>query len=179
MRSQLVVAALAFALVVSALPDEVDARPRPVRQETKSFEANKTFGLGLMLGFPTGLSGKYYVGTDTAIDFGVGTGYNGRRDYGNGLSLHADFLWHPLVIADPEPFWIPLYVGVGARFLEHGDRDDTHLGIRIPVGIAMDFNEVPLDIFFELAFVVDFVHDDNRHNRFDLHSAIGARYYFN
>jgi hypothetical protein len=181
MRSQLVVAALAFGLVVSAVPEDVDARPRPARKSKTQFEANKGFGLGIMLGSPSGLSGKYYIGTSTAIDFGLGSYYGrGRDGYRDSFGIHADFLWHPFVLADPEPFWLPLYVGVGARFLDHEGRDDnTHVGVRVPVGIAMDFNNVPLDIFLEVAFVFDIIRDDDRHNRTDLHQSLGIRYYFN
>jgi hypothetical protein len=174
---------MALALLLVSAPGEADARPRPAGKSSKQFEANKGFGLGIMLGVPSGLSGKVYVGTDTAIDFGIGTYYGGRRGYNDGFHLHADFLWHPLVVADPDPFWVPLYIGVGARFLDHGNdgnnNDDTHVGVRVPAGIMMDFNNVPLDIFFEIAFVFDILRDDGRHGRADFQSAIGIRYYFN
>jgi hypothetical protein len=179
MRSQLVVAVLASVLVFAALPaPEADARPRPARKSSKQFEANKGFGLGLQFGVPSGLTGKYYIGVDTALDFGIGTYY--RYRYDNAFSFHADFLWHPVVLADPDPFWIPLYVGIGARFLDHdsGRDRDTHLGLRVPVGLALDFNNVPLDIFFEVAFVLDILRDDG-HGYSDLHSSLGIRYYFN
>lgn len=182
MRSQLVVAALAFCVALATVPSGADARPRPARNTGKKFEANKGFGIGLMLGVPAGLSGKYYIGSDTALDFGVGSHFGGRR-YDTAFSIHGDFLWHPIVLADPAPFWLPLYVGVGARFLDHNngnnDGHDTHLGIRVPVGILMDFNDVPFDAFFEVALVVDFIRDDGRHGYSDLHTAIGGRYYFN
>ena len=133
-----------------------------------------------MFGVPSGLSGKYYVGSDTAIDFGFGTYY--RHRYDSAVNLHADFLWHPLVLAQTEPFWLPLYFGLGARFLDHGnDRDrnhDTHVGLRVPLGIAFDFNNVPLDIFLEVAFVLDFIREDG-HGYSDFNTAFGLRYYFN
>jgi hypothetical protein len=75
--------------------DLADARPRP--RAGKSFEANKTFGLGLMLGAPSGLSGKYFLSSDNALDFGVGAiGYYRGR---SGLHLHLDYLWHPVSLA--------------------------------------------------------------------------------
>ena len=48
----------------------------------KRFEANKTFGLGLELGEPTGLTGKYFLSGTNALDFGLGYIYHhyyGRR----------------------------------------------------------------------------------------------------
>jgi hypothetical protein len=183
LASHLCTLAVITASLVLASPD-AEARPRPSRVER--FSANKTFGLGLMLGAPTGLTGKYFLSGDTAIDFGIGAiGYYRGRD---GLHLHADFLWHPVTLAKAEPFWLPLYFGVGGRFfsfdddIDDNDIDDTEgfaLGVRAPVGIAMDFNNVPLDVFFELALVVDFLFDyyDDGVD-VDLNGAIGLRYWF-
>ena len=55
----------AVTLNFSVLDRLADARPRPSRGG--SFEANKTFGLGLMIGAPSGLSGKYFLSKDTAL----------------------------------------------------------------------------------------------------------------
>jgi hypothetical protein len=170
-----------------------EARPRPAKSKMSNFEANKTFGLGLMFGAPTGLSGKYYLSSDTALDFGIGTiyGYRNRR----GFHVHGDFLWHPVSLASVDAFELPLYLGVGGRLLngtrcyryDRGDcdyrRDYAAVGVRAPIGISFDFNNVPLDIFLEFALVLDFLVD--RDDRFDdplyvdLNGAFGLRYYFN
>ncbi|HTM18944.1 MAG TPA: hypothetical protein VL172_00485 [Kofleriaceae bacterium] len=171
--------------VLSAGPGAAEARPRPHGFKKSNFEANKTFGLGLMLGSPTGLSGKYFVGRSTAIDFGVGfIGCCRGRD---GLHLHADFLWHPIDLVHTEPFELPLYFGIGGRFFNYGwdyrndNYDGTAIGVRAPIGIAFDFNNVPLDVFIELAFVLDFLVDDPYRDRLylDLDGAVGVRYWFN
>jgi hypothetical protein len=172
-----------------------EARPRPAGHHHRSnFEANKTFGLGIMLGAPTGLSGKYFVSKDTAIDFGLGTIY-GYRDR-HAFHLHADFLWHPLSLVSAPAFELPLYLGIGGRFLDgdrcyHYDRDGfcdlasndySAIGVRAPIGISFDLNNAPLDIFVEIAFVLDFVvsHPDGEGDLFfDIDGAIGIRYYFN
>lgn len=166
-----ITAAVIAGVVMATIPT-AEARPRPRRGST--FEANKTFGLGVMFGAPTGLSGKYFVGSDTAIDFGIGAYYRYRgRD---GLHIHADFLWHPVNLVKAEPFWLPLYFGIGGRFFDHDTH--THVGVRVPIGIAFDFTNVPLDVFFELAFVLDFLIDDNDNLDADLAPALGLRYYF-
>jgi hypothetical protein len=193
--------ALSVLLLVSAVTaTTAEARPRPAGRHRKSnFEANKTFGLGLMLGAPTGLTGKYFVGSDTAIDFGLGTiyGYRERR----GLHVHADFLWHPMSLVSAPAFELPFYVGIGGRYFD-GDRcysyrydpngryycdyyydDYAAIGVRVPIGISFDMNNSPLDIFVELAFVLDFLvdhdplYDDDVY--FDGNGAVGIRYYFN
>lgn len=175
---------LVFALVCGAAvvaPGDAAARPRPAGR-TSNFSANKTFGLGLMLGAPSGLSGKYYLGPSTAIDFGVGVirYYRHRR---SNVHFHADFLWHPVSLASTRPFELPLYFGIGARLWDFDDEDIDDdgfgLGVRAPIGIALDFNNVPLDVFFELALVVDlfFNYDDDYGG--DINGAVGVRYYFN
>ncbi len=135
-----------------------------------------------MIGVPTGLSGKYYLSEDTALDFALAVYQDGRDYYDDAFHFHIDHLWHPVVLAAPDAFWMPLYFGVGARILDRrGDRDfrdDLHLGVRAPLGILMDFNNVPLDIFFELALVVDVISSDDR-GYSDINGSVGIRYYFN
>lgn len=157
---------------------EAEARPRPSR--AAQFQANKTFGIGFMVGSPTALAAKYYLSADTAIDGGIGVIQGlGRRD---GLHVHADFLWHPAVLASADPFLLPLYVGLGGRAFDFEDNDtgddDLGLGVRVPIGIMLDFNNVPLDVFFELALVVDFIVGDGNADA-DFGGALGFRYYFN
>lgn len=187
---QRTLACLAALLFVTIAAETADARPRPARRRKSNFQANKTFGLGLILGSPTGLSGKYFVGPSTAIDFAVGGigCCRGRR----GVEVHADFLWHPVSLASEKPFELPLYVGIGGRFYSyewrHGDHyhDGAALGARFPVGISIDMNNVPLDIFVELALVADLIvnHDDfndsfDRDGLYvDVDGAVGLRYYF-
>jgi hypothetical protein len=165
--------------------------------------AEHNFGVGLEIGEPIGLCGKYYLGSNahgtvTALSFGLGAIQGPGPD---GLHMHVDFLWHPAVLARTPDFSLPFYIGGGARLLQHSvssfcvrngnqvvcydtSDDDTHLGVRVPVGILMDFNKVPLDLFFEIAVVVDFLHVHNdsavHHddNFVDLNADIGVRYYF-
>jgi hypothetical protein len=158
------------------------------------------FGLGIEVGAPTGLTAKYYLGrsrggTMMALQFGVGAI---ERYHDDGLHLHVDVLWHPAVLARTPEFTLPLYLGVGGRVLQHdddycvqqgGDRvcfdgeSDTHVGVRVPFGLLMDFNRTPIDVFLELAVVMDFILDE--YDRYghdtletDLNGALGVRYYF-
>lgn len=189
------VAFVFFAASMLLHAPDADARPRPASSSKMSdFQANKTFGLGIMLGAPSGLSGKYYLSADTALDFGLGTiyGYRDRR----GFHIHGDFLWHPFSLASADAFELPFYFGIGARLLngsrcydydrgrcDYYYRDYSALGVRAPVGLSFDFNNIPLDIFVELALVVDFLLDhDERYDDalyLDINGAFGIRYYFN
>jgi hypothetical protein len=153
-----------------------EARPRP--RAGRAFEANKTFGLGLMLGAPSGLSGKYFLSGSNALDFGVGAiGYYRGRD---GLHLHMDYLWHPVSLTSTPDFELPLYLGIGGRFFDFDDANDQAyaFGVRAPLGIAFDFTNVPLDVFVELALVVDFFSGYRDNVGAELDGAIGIRYYF-
>ncbi|WP_428265333.1 hypothetical protein [Haliangium sp.] len=158
-----------------ALP-EAEARPRP---QASSFAANKTLGAGIMFGVPTGFSGKLYLGADTAVDLGLGVVRGFRRD---GLYVHIDFLWHPATLVSTAPFELPLYIGLGGRLVDLDDDigdpndDDFVLGVRGPVGIIFDFNTVPLDVFIELALVLDVAGYDAPSGEID--GAVGVRYYF-
>jgi len=155
----------------------------------RGFEANKTFGLGLELGEPSGLTGKYFVSDSVALDFGLGWIYR-HYYYGDGLHLYADLLAHPVSLVSAPAFELPLYIGGGLRFWDFAYCDNricdyrgSAVGIRIPVGIAFDFNTVPLDIFLQLVPVIDFVrgdyydrYRDRTHVGIDL--SVGVRYWF-
>jgi hypothetical protein len=124
---------------------------------------------------------QYFYASDKAFDFGVGAiGYYRGRD---GLHLHFDHLWHPVSIASSPAFEMPLYLGIGARFWDFDDNDfgnGSAIGLRGPIGIAFDLNNTPLDIFFELALVLDFYADYCDHCDdidVDVNGAIGLRYY--
>jgi len=170
----LVTAIVGAGLLLASVP-QAEARPRP---RTRKFVSNKNIGLGVMIGAPTGFTGKYYLGADTAIDFGIGAfGGSRRRD---GFQVYADFLWHPAVLGTTEPFIVPLYFGVGARlfdFDDGNDDDDLALGARIPAGIMLDFNNVPVEVFLEFSLVLDFILDGGGIDG-DFGLALGARYYF-
>jgi hypothetical protein len=166
-----------IAVLVAVLPAAAEARPRP--SGGTPFTANKTFGLGLVVVEPIGLSAKYYLSESTALDFAFGE-YDRFRD-DDDLGVHADFLWHPFTIATTDPFLLPLYFGIGARVLDDEDGpdgdDDVNVGVRGPLGVALDFNRVPLDVFFELALIIELVDDEDDDN-VDLDAALGIRYYF-
>jgi hypothetical protein len=175
MKRLLVVASVVFATTSGP---RAHARPQ-------AYSTDKSFGLGIMLGAPSGLSGKYYLGrSSAALDFAVGSYY--EFYYHHGTELHADVLWHPVVLANTSGFALPFYLGVGGRVLEHDDyydgnryyEHDTHIGVRVPFGLAFDFKQAPLDLFVELVPVVDLTGAHHYGHDFDITGALGLRYYF-
>jgi hypothetical protein len=131
------------------------------------FEANKTFGLGLELGEPTGLTGKLFVSSNAALDFGIGYAYQNYY-YDDGLHIYGDILFHPTVLAHADAFELPFYIGGGIRYWDFDFCDPqgictyrgSAVGIRVPIGIDFDFNRAPIDIFLQIVPVIDFLHGD-------------------
>ena len=161
-----------------------DARPRPAGHlGGRAFDANKTFGLGLELGAPTGVNGKWFFTSDRALDFGIGNVFT----YFNrsGLHLYGDFLFHPTSLASVDAFEVPLFIGVGGRIWDFRDRGDTPddafaFGVRLPIGVALDFNTVPLDVFIQAVPVLDFFSGYAAHSIYlDFDLSVGVRYWFN
>jgi hypothetical protein len=137
-------------------------------------QSERGFGLGLIIGNPTGVTMKGFLSKETAIDGAVGFGVLG----GEGLHVHADFLWH-FEIKRWDVAALDLYLGVGPMLGFHGHphpRDDhgrVFIGARGPFGLAVMFN-APFDVFLEVAAGLWVIQDV----RFHLDAAIGGRYWF-
>jgi len=128
---------------------------------------DKDLGLGFMVGEPTGISFKKWVGSTTAIDGAVAWSFSGQ----DSLHLHADYLVHNFDMIKVERGRLPVYFGLGAR-LKLEDR--TKFGVRIPIGVCYLFEKATLDVFFELVPIFDLVPDTG----FGISGSIGIRYYF-
>lgn len=162
------VAVATLAAVLGLAPARAAAEDRGVEKGV--------FGLGLIVGEPTGVSAKYYLADDTALDAAVGGAIIGR-----GFQVHGDFLWHPWILERKDGFVLPAYLGLGVRVLARdgggGDEDHTRIGLRVPVGIVFDFTRVPLDVFVELVGVADYRTKGDAFG-IDLNAGAGVRYYF-
>jgi hypothetical protein len=130
---------------------------------------DKGFGVGVMIGEPTGLSAKYWLDNDNALDFGLA--YSFIRS-NSALSMHADYIYHAFDVIKSN-YRIPLYYGFGARIrLVNGA--DNSLGARGVIGIAWLSDEAPFDVFVEVVPVFNLFPE----TALNLDAAIGARYYF-
>ena len=110
MKKLAATASLAFALALVS-GTAAEARPHPAGHN-KSFVANKKFGLGLEIFDIFGLTGKYFISENSAIDFGFGEfGYYGWHDRyrgAGGLHMYGDWLYHPLSFTSNESFDAPV-----------------------------------------------------------------------
>jgi hypothetical protein len=138
----------------------------------------KDFGLGVILGSPTGISSSYSLGNGNAIDAALSwdTGGNDKlyihstylTDFGQGITIDRVTL---------DTYW-----GLGARLKtkeENGktsDDDDieTKIGARASIGAKYFFQNVSIETFIEGSSVFNFIPKTG----FDLGVALGGRYYF-
>lgn len=125
------------------------------------------FGMGLILGEPTGLSAKLWTSGDNAFDFAAAWSFKGD---GN-LLLQADYVWHFFNLMPVPSGKLPLYIGIGGRVIL---ADDPRFGIRIPIGIDYLFATAPIDVFLELVPILDLSPETD----FGVGGGIGIRYWF-
>jgi hypothetical protein len=125
-------------------------------------------GLGLIVGEPTGISGKIWTGSSTAFDGGLAWSFIDE----NAFQIHADYLFHNIRLITVSEGKLPFYYGIGARLKT---ASEIQLGVRVPLGLAYLFQNVPIDIFVEVVPILDLIPKTD----FQINAALGARYFFN
>lgn len=137
------------------------------------------FGLGIIVGNPTGATGLYKLGGNTAIDAAIGLG---GFDF-DGLYVHVDFLFLLPTLVSSGSVSLSPYLGPGGFLIVgkgknsapgSGGGKGTGLGVRVPFGLSLDFSSFPLQLFIELAPTLEVVPDPD----LGIGGAIGFRYYF-
>lgn len=124
-------------------------------------------GLGIIVGEPTGISGKMKVSDVNSFDGAVGWSFNKY----SALHLHADYLYNVVKIGSE----LPLYLGVGGRIKLSSSSEDSRIGLRIPIGIVYQPSSKPFDLFIETVPMFDIAPT----SEFNWNAAAGVRYYFN
>lgn len=126
-------------------------------------------GIGVMVGEPTGLSFKAWMAGNRAVDaaFGWSLGSSGW------FYMHTDYLFHSRTFRESVEGGLPVYYGFGARVLLHSSAD-SKFGLRVPLGLDLFVADGRIDLFIELAPVLDFVPK----TQFGLTGGLGARFYF-
>ena len=132
-----------------------------------TYSQNNGFGLGIVLGEPTGLSAKLWTGSTNAFDFASAWSFKGE---GN-LLVQADYVWHNSLTRTSSG-QLMIYYGIGGRAIF---QDDPLVGARIPVGLDYQFTTAPIDIFLEIVPILDIIPSTD----FDLGGGLGIRFWFN
>lgn len=135
----------------------------------------KQFGLGVILGSPTGISANYLLSDRNSIDAALA--YDD-----DDLHFHMDYLWRFPKSLRTQKAAFGWFAGVGLKFRDHDhdghhhhhDHDDEKFGPRAVAGVNHEFNNVPIEIFVEGAIVMYLIEETD----IDLDFGIGARYYF-
>ena len=128
----------------------------------------KGFGLGVIVGEPTGISLKSWLTGTTAIDAAVAWSFARESSF----HIHADYLIHAYDEFDTNES-VPLYYGIGGR-LKTSNGGDARLGLRGVIGIGYLFREAPIDLFFEVAPILDVAPS----TELSINGGFGARYFF-
>lgn len=136
---------------------------------SNSYSQNKSFGVGIILGEPTGLSGKYWTSGINAIDFGLGYSFEKNSNF----HLHGNYLFHIDGVTKTSER-ISVYYGPGIR-LKLRDENKSRLGVRGVLGGFWIPRGSSIDIFVEIAPVMDLIPSTN----FNIDGGIGIRYFLN
>lgn len=130
--------------------------------------------IGIILGDPTGVSGKYWLNDTQAFDLAISwrTGTIGEvknSESKTSLTVHSTYLIHDYSVFSNKH--LPAYYGVGGTI---SLQKDLAVGIRGAVGIDYLFPNLPLDAFIEFAPTFYLIPSSVFHIGFGL----GIRYHF-
>ena len=138
-------------------------QPRPIRQG---------FGLGVILGEPMGLTGKFFISRHHGLQFHAAWDFTD-----SAFDLIVDYAYHAdLFVLDTATVELPLYFGGGLKLGNEVGQVTARvfLGIRAVIGVAAQFTELPLEVFAEFAPVLRVTPVTG----FDVDGGAGVRYYF-
>ncbi len=122
------------------------------------------FGAGVVIGAPTGATGKLWINDTQALDMGLA--------WNSQLTVYGDYLWHGWnILPQPAKGKLPLYFGVGAQVRTF---DDSEFSVRTVAGIAYWLPNNPVEIFAELVPLFHLT----RHTGAGIDGSVGVRYYF-
>ncbi len=130
--------------------------------------AQARFGVGLMVGEPTGFSFKWWQDGGTAVNAATGWSLGDGDFY-----VHGDYVWHRVIEDEKLGGSAPVYYGIGARLLLL-DGKDSKVGVRIPLGVNYTFDNGRFDVFVEIAPIFNVIPKTD----FGLSGGVGARFYF-
>jgi hypothetical protein len=136
--------------------------------------SRSTWGLGLMIGDPSGVSARKWLSKERALDFGLAYSFN---EY---VVLMADYKW---IFRDwiedefdTDHFHPTIGVGMSLSALDQSvtEEDSFYLGVRIPLGVEWVIPDTRVGVFIELTPLLQIVSS----TEVDIMGTLGARYYF-
>ncbi len=134
---------------------------------TAAFAQDRGLGLGVILGEPSGVSGKSWLSNKTALAGAVAWSLEGEE----ALHVHLDHLFHDFNSMPVEEGTLALYYGFGGR-IKFADKGTV--SVRIPLGMNYWFENAPIDFFLEIVPMLDLIPN----TEFNFNGGIGVRYFF-
>jgi hypothetical protein len=131
-----------------------------------------SFGLGLAVGAPAGVTGKLWMGEWAGLQFTAG-GDLGRL---GDLAATVDYVIHfrPIDTGTDE-FSIPIYIGGGlSGSWNWTEMQKGYVGPRLVTGFTLLVTAMPMDIYVEMAPTFYILEDLS----WSIDGQLGARYYF-
>ncbi|MGK0290095.1 MAG: hypothetical protein ACI86H_001550 [bacterium] len=128
---------------------------------------SRGFGVGAILGDPTGITAKYWLNKKSALSTGLGWS-SGKT---SKVHWYGDYLIHNYRLFRLKKGKLPVYYGIGLRMKSD---DEIKGGVRVPLGIAYQFENYPLDVLAEIAPILELFPS----TKFTASGGIGLRYFF-
>jgi hypothetical protein len=153
-----------FALIVAVIA--------PAFAQVAGIPGVRGLGLGVILGEPTGFNVKLLISPQAAFDIGLAWSFTDATRPGFSFVVYADYLYHFFGLVRVPVGQLGFYCGVGGLLNVHTDA--LALCLRIPLGLAYVFENVPLDVFIELVPGMQIIPE----TRFAGFGGIGIRYWF-
>ncbi|MBA2539059.1 MAG: hypothetical protein H0V17_05440 [Deltaproteobacteria bacterium] len=129
----------------------------------------ESIGIGVFVGQPTGLDLKIGLQGRSALDIVLGAT---RFDEPRASYGHLQYLVL-LGVARGQSVNVPLRLGIGVA-IAGVTEDATAVAARVPLQLGLRFRRTPLEIYGEIAFVLQLIDDVDT----DIDGGIGLRVYF-
>jgi hypothetical protein len=138
-----------------------------VARAAAPFNAENGFGIGFILGKPTGLSGSLPLGQNMAINAALGYSLTSETN----LHAQADYVWFVRDILPVESGTFAAYYGPGAFLIA---AKDAAIGIRMVGGLEYRFDGAPFQVFLEIGPGINILPDTEAYGG----GGLGLRYFF-
>jgi hypothetical protein len=141
----------------------------------------KEFGFGIMIGEPTGLTGKLWVAKDQALAFSVGNSYLGSLRVGVDYLFHFDAFNSKVVNMYGGP-GLAFGFGESGGWWYHDEHNkywykkdnEIGFGVRGVFGINIVPKKTPFEIFAEIGVLVGILPATHT----NAEGSLGIRFYF-
>jgi hypothetical protein len=132
-------------------------------------QVERPFGIGIIVGEPTGINAKYFISRANAIQGSMAWSVEGNND----IQIMGEYLFHRYDWIKVSRGELPVYFGIGG-LISFREATDNIIGVEFPVGLDYLFDGAPFDVFGQIVPILELAPA----TEFNLNAAIGARFYF-